>query len=347
VIDDKRSEAVVDIIIPVFNACEFTRQCLESIFRNVAIPTRVLIIDNASSDATCAIVEGLRTQCPGNVELSLISNAENRGWIGGVNQGIELSRAPYVVISNNDVLVYPHAIEEMIAIAESDPRIGLVNPNSNEFGALSDSADQPPSQPMTEDNYRQFRGRWVERCAVIGFFALVKREVIQKIGGLDPVYSPGYSEDDDYSERARTEGFLCRALGAYVHHFGSKTFQSESKKALKKRNEAILEKRWGVPRREAVLVGWNIASDPECVDRFCEKLKERFRKKTGYIYLFVPKSKKSLFAMKHDYFRIKTYPTLGLGQITFFLWCLLRPRHKKVVVLSSEEVSMRERNSVK
>ena len=328
--------AVVDIIIPVFNACEFTRQCLESIIRNVRVSVRVLLIDNASTDATRAIVDELRAHCPSHVAFCVITNSENRGWVGAVNQGIELSKAPYVVISNNDVIISPDALEEMISIASADPRIGLVNPNSNEFGALTDSPEEPPTQSMIEKNYHQFRGRWVERCAVIGFFALVKREVIQKIGGMDPVYSPGYSEDDDYSERARVEGYLCvRALGAYVHHFGSKTFQSDSKKALKKRHEAILHERWGMPRREAVLVGWNVLREHERVDCFCEKLRKRLRQKTGYIYVFVPRSQKALFAMRHDYFRIKTYPMLGLGKIVFFLWCLFRPSQKKVVVLSS------------
>ncbi len=336
VIEEKFRPASVDIIIPVFNACDFTRQCLESIFRNVRIPVRILILDNASTDDTRSVVESLRAKCPSHVELSLIANAENRGWVGAVNQGIELSAAPYVVISNNDILVFPNAFEEMIAIAESDSRIGLVNPNSNEFGALVSTPDVPPSPEVAGQNYLQSRGRWVERCAVIGFCMLVKREVLQKIGGFDSIYSPGYSEDDDYSERARTEGYLCaRALGAYVHHFGSKTFQTESKKALKERNEAILHERWGLSRREAVWVDWKTANDPVRLDVFCDQLKERLRKKTGYIYVFVPRSKKGLFVDRHDYFRIKTYPAIGLGKLSFYLWCLFRPRRKKVVVLST------------
>ena len=332
---ETRSSAAVDIIIPVFNSCEFTSQCLESIIRNVRIPVRVLLIDNASTDATVVVFGAMAKKCPPSVELVLVSNKENRGWVGAINQGIELSRAPYVAISNNDITISPGALEEMIRIAESDPRIGLVNPNSNEFGALVGSSDEQPSFSTVEQNYFQFRGRWVERCAVIGFFALVKREVIQKIGGMDPVYSPGYSEDDDYSERARIEGYLCvRAVGAYVHHFGSKTFQSEAKKVLKNRNEAILKTRWGIPRREAVLVPRAVLFDQGSINCFCEKLKERLRKKTGYVYVFVPRSKKALFIMRHDYFRIKTYSRLGLGGITFFLWRLFRPRHKKVDVIS-------------
>jgi GT2 family glycosyltransferase len=333
------AKAVVDIIIPVFNACEFTRQCLESIFRNVRIPVHVLIMDNASTDATRAIVNAAKNECPPSIELSIITNKENLGWIGGINQGIELSRAPYVVISNNDVFVYPDALEEMISIAGSDPRIGLVNPNSNEFGTLSGSAKEPPAPLAVAQDLLRFRGRWVERCAVIGFFALLKREVIEKIGGMDPIYSPGYSEDDDYSERARAAGYLCaRAMGAYVYHFGSKTFQTEDKKNLKNRNEAILLERWGVRRREAVLVGWNVLNRREHMDRFCEKLKERLRERIGWIYVFVPRSKKQFFEEKHDYLRIKTYPLAGLGTISFFLWCLLRLRNKKCTVISSKAI---------
>ena len=231
----------------------------------------------------------------------------------------------------------PTVYDDLLAgLAEADARIGLVNPNSNEFGALA-SVQKVPLPASVERNYHESKGLSVERCSVIGFFALVKREVVQKIGGFDPAYSPGYSEDDDYSERARVEGYLCaRALGAYVHHFGSKSFQTDQKKALKQRHETILRKRWGALRREAVLVRGNDLRDREQAESFCEKLKERLRKRTGYIYVFVPKSKRSLFALNHDYLRIKTYPSRGMGTLFFFLWRIFRKKSKPVVVISPD-----------
>lgn len=339
--EEKRAENVlIDIVIPVFNACEFTQQCLESILQNVSIPARVLVIDNASTDATCTVVEELKLRCPSHISISRIANAENRGWIGGINQGLELSKTPYVLIANNDILIYPHALEEMISIAASDPRIGLVNPESNEFGFRSDRTGEPPTIPRIEELFRNNRTRWVEGCAVIGFCALIKREVLTKIGGMDPVYGAGYSEDDDYSERARAEGYLCaRALGAYVHHFGTKTFQAIEKEALKEKNEKFLIVRWGELRREAILPGRRILQNKGSIDAFCEQMRERLRKKTGYIYIFVPKAKKYLFELQHDNFWIRTYPVRGLGTLSFFFWRLFRPKHKPVVVISSDVTS--------
>ena len=337
---EKRSEeARVDIIIPVFNACDFTRKCLESLFRNVSVPMRIWVIDNASTDATRAVLAELGAHCPRHIELFPVHNTENRGWIGGINQGLELSRAPFVVIANNDVLVYPHTMEEMISVAGADPRIGLVNPDSNEFGFRSDREGEPPSLSKIEELYLRNQGRWVEGCAVIGFFALIKRELIQKIGGMDPVYGHGYSEDDDYSECARAKGYLCvRALGAYVHHFGTKTFAHDAKKSLKEKNEKTLIARWGELRREVVLPGAKILKNRKNADVFSERLRERLRQKTGYIYIFVPRSKKHLFEFQHDNFWIKTYPARGLGTLSLFLWRLFRPKHKPVFVISPKNV---------
>jgi hypothetical protein len=69
------------------------------------------------------------------------------------------------------------------------------------------------------------QGAFVDRLT--GFCLLVRREVLDKIGGFDERYGIGFFDDDDLCLRARDAGFkLVVANDVYIHHFGSRTFNS-------------------------------------------------------------------------------------------------------------------------
>ena len=91
-----------DIIIPVWNQPEATRECIESIVRGTNYPYRLILVDNGSGPETRSYLEELRKRpAP---EVKLIRNEENLGYIKAVNQGLKASDAPYVCLMNNDTI---------------------------------------------------------------------------------------------------------------------------------------------------------------------------------------------------------------------------------------------------
>ncbi|NSW76215.1 MAG: hypothetical protein HPY68_05470 [Candidatus Atribacteria bacterium] len=93
-------------------------------------------------------------------------------------------------------------------------------------------------------------GKWDSVPRVIGFCMLVKRAVIEKIGGFDPIFGTGNFEDDDFCLRLQLAGFTIKiAHDVFVHHFGSKTFQSEriDYRTLIQRNWELFKKKWNLP----------------------------------------------------------------------------------------------------
>jgi tetratricopeptide (TPR) repeat protein len=86
----------------------------------------------------------------------------------------------------------------------------------------------------------------VERLT--GFCLLVRREVFDRIGGLDERYGLGFFDDDDLCVRAREAGFqLFVALNVFVHHFGSRTFAGlgiDCRKQLDE-NFELFRTKWG------------------------------------------------------------------------------------------------------
>ena len=241
-----------DIIIPVWNQPAFTKTCVDSVLKNTGdVGSRMVIIDNASSEDTRLYLEGVRDESPSRVLL--IRNEDNLGFVKAVNQGIGASDSPYVCVLNNDVLVMDGWLAEMIKVAGIAHDIGVVNPSSNTLGQRP--AKGEPVELYAE-KMKSLSGRLVELGAAIGFCMLIKREVIQKIGPFDEVYGMGNFEDTDFSRKAIREGYrVVRACGAYVYHRENtsfdkiKTFDEDFM-----RNRAIFEFRWGRPRRVAYVL---------------------------------------------------------------------------------------------
>src|SRR6185437_6497170 len=115
----------VSIIVLTWNSYEITRDCLLSL-RKVDYPNfEVVLVDNGSADSS---PETLAREFP---EVTLIRNPKNLGFTGGNNVGMRnvLSRGTdYVLLLNNDTVVAPDFLAELVEVAESNPRIGVLNP---------------------------------------------------------------------------------------------------------------------------------------------------------------------------------------------------------------------------
>lgn len=241
----------VSIVIPVYNQLDYTKQCLDSLANTVNQKVELIIVDNASSDGT---YEYLSDYNNSKINLVLIRNDENLGFPKAVNRGIEETAGQYVLIANNDIIFNGNWLERMIEVAESNCKIGLVGPISNEVSGLQrdENAVYSSIEEMKEYAYS---GNARNKNQVLNFprlaflCTLIKREVINKIGGLDERFSPGNYEDDDFCLRAQLAGFKAViAKDVFIHHFGSKSFKADGNEAYRKRletNREIFSNKWG------------------------------------------------------------------------------------------------------
>ena len=116
------------LVIVTHNQIGYIKGCLESVFATTQYPYRVLVIDNASTDGTGEYLRGLQRE--GRIDV--IFNDVGRYWVGGINQGVEAVMAQgydYACLMNDDLITYPGWLKRLVAVAESDDRIGIVNPS--------------------------------------------------------------------------------------------------------------------------------------------------------------------------------------------------------------------------
>src|SRR5205823_2845519 len=78
---------LASVIILCCNALEYTKMCLESVFRFTRAPYELIVVDNGSTDDTPAYLQEISTR-PGPARVQVIRNALNRGFPVGCNQAL-------------------------------------------------------------------------------------------------------------------------------------------------------------------------------------------------------------------------------------------------------------------
>ena len=243
--------ALTSIIILTHNGLEHTRRCLASIEDNTPEPHELIIVDNGSTDGT---VEYLRDYANKHEQVRVIANSTNRGFAAGNNQGLALARGEHVLLLNNDTVVTEGWLGRMLALLDRYPEVGLVGPVSNYVSG----AQLVPKVPYRNgQEMHRFARQWAREHAgesqevtrLVGFCLLMRRSVIERVGGLDERFGSGNFEDDDFCLRAAIAGFRARiARDAFVHHEGSQTFKEAGidYRANMQRNWRLFKAKWGI-----------------------------------------------------------------------------------------------------
>ena len=246
----KKPDALTSIIILCCNGLKYTRQCLESIEQCTPEPHEIIIVDNASTDGT---PEFLRHYAEEHDNVTLIMNDRNRGYASGNNQAIRIAHGEYVVLLNNDVVVTHGWLGRMIEHVKGLGDIGMVGPVTNAVSGAQLITSVPYGEDIDQMHAfaREIRDRYdgkIEPCMrLVGFCLLIRKEVLEIIGGLDEDYKTGNYEDDDLCMRSCIAGYRnIIARDVFVHHFGSMTFKENSidYSATMNANRSLFLEKW-------------------------------------------------------------------------------------------------------
>ena len=262
---DIKESILCDIIIPTYENEEFTISCLNSIKQCTAPGTfRVIWVDNASSNTYK--VEQVILDMP-HISIKM---PKNEGFVNAINKGLEISNTPYVCLLNNDTIVSNNWLSKLISTLQNDPKLGIVgaltmpdlrgNGMMDSHHSLSLHNTLLPSEIMNSDMEtinrhleQVYSGRTSATPFVAFLCAVIKREVIDKVGFLDPNYEMGMWDDNDYNIAARKLGYRTEfAIDTCIYHKGRGTFNMLQEKegfdvnALLQKNRAYMDKKWNL-----------------------------------------------------------------------------------------------------
>lgn len=157
-----------------------------------------------------------------NFEITVIDNdKENQGFAKGMNVGIRKAlkkKTDYMLLLNNDTVIEPNFLKELVRVGESDQDIGILGPVIYEYPSTG-SGQAKIHFAGGKINWLYTRGIHIQATRdlrqetrnvdyITGACLLIKREVIEKIGLMDEDYFL-YFEDVDWCLKARRAGYKC------------------------------------------------------------------------------------------------------------------------------------------
>jgi len=211
----------LSIIIVSWNVKDLLRNCLKSVLENSGnLKLEIFVVDNASKDESVAMI---KKKFP---TVNLIANQENLGFSKANNLAIKQSTGRFVLLLNPDMRVTPETLPQMVEFMEKHPTAGiagchLVNdsgvtvPHVRRFPTVWDQAAIILKLPhlfpfltskylMKDFDYNTLLANVVD--SIRGSFFMIRRELIDKIGGLDERYFIWF-EEVDYCKEALKAGF--------------------------------------------------------------------------------------------------------------------------------------------
>lgn len=196
----------IDIIIPSMDNYNYLLPLLQSIVsQNVTQGLAHITVVNNGHRQSCDFID--------NEMVTVLQPGENLGWEGALKLGLAKTKAPFVMFLNDDTLVPVSSRLWLNTLLQKfiDPRVGAVGPSSNTVMGLQNI--------FTQVTPHVFPVKFL-----IGFCFLVRREALDKAGGIDDRLPGG--DDLDMSIRLRKAGYtlLCdREVFVYHHGFTTGT----------------------------------------------------------------------------------------------------------------------------
>ncbi len=292
-----------DIIIPTYENEDLTLACLESIKLCTQPGTyRVILVDNASKDTT-KVEKALST-----MNHLFIKMSKNEGFVLAVNRGLQEAKAPYVCLLNNDTVVSKNWLGKLTNALKNNPQLGIVGSltmpdlrgggHMDSHHSLSLHNTLIPDLTMSMEEINQYlethySGQTRPATFVAFLCAVIRKEVIDKVGPLDPNYELGMWDDNDYNIATRKLGFKCEfAIDTCIYHKGRSTFTLIEKNEgfnvneLLAKNKAYMDKKWslGLTNYRPEIKGINTNQGPKLSwrDKIAQtKVRSKIEQSTG------------------------------------------------------------------
>jgi len=218
----------VSIIIPVYNQWEYTKACLQALFVNPpSMPHEIVIVDNASNDAT---EKELKVLGEKHANLKVFRLPTNSGFSPACNYGAEVSQGELLLFLNNDTIPQPGWLEILVSEIQS-PEVGMVAPKllypdgkrinhagyafNFRIGSFYSIYNEDPADSPAVNKKRAMQ-------ALLGACILIRRKTFFELGKF-ALYG---LEDIDLCLKVQNLGLKCiYCPQSVVYHHGSVTLR--------------------------------------------------------------------------------------------------------------------------
>ncbi|WP_294190879.1 glycosyltransferase family A protein [uncultured Sphingomonas sp.] len=215
-----------DVVIPCYNRAHVVADALESVLAQEHAPTRVVLVDDGSSDSSAAVIRRLAAM-HANVEAAVLPR--NGGASNARNVGVSLCTAPWVAFLDSDDVWLAGAARALLErSAGHDIVVGF-------FARVEGNA--VPDEPECGWSGGDIR-RALASGGVIGpSWSIVRRATVTAVAGFDPSFHN--CNDWDFYTRAAADGArfarIDRCVALYRTVAGARLVDDEAINAVNAR----------------------------------------------------------------------------------------------------------------
>ena len=208
-------QALVSFITVNYNQLELTLELIASIYEYADVPFEIIVVDNHSNISPKSTIERIYPN------VRVIVSGVNRGFAGGNNLGIKISKGDFLFFINNDAVLTKGAVKKILNSFQNAPTVGVVSPlicyypqSIQQSEDVIQYAGATNVNPFTGRNtimgegkknrgqYRQSKPTFYAHGAAM----VVKRAIMEKVGLMSEFYFL-YYEELDWCERVRKAGY--------------------------------------------------------------------------------------------------------------------------------------------
>jgi glycosyltransferase involved in cell wall biosynthesis len=180
----------ISVVIPAYNASQTICVALDSVCKQTLLPVEIIVVDDVSSDDTCAIVQqyidSVATTC--GIRITLLQQTTNSGPASARNAGIAASSSEWIAFLDGDDQWLQHKLEVQLLVLQANPTVSLICSPT-----LPLDGDHAPKCSTVQSRVPLDRSRatlltlenFIYTNPVATSTVLVKREALQKTGGFD------------------------------------------------------------------------------------------------------------------------------------------------------------------
>lgn len=219
----------ISIVIPTYNGAAYLEKCLASILRQTHAPKEILVVENASTDASVSVIQRVAP------EVQILRQARNLGFAGGANAGVRCAQGDWVAILNNDTEMPETWLAECISAIERHPDAAFLACKIMDYVRRDRVFSAGDCFLRAGIGYRrgqelQDSPRYQEEIDIFSACAgaaLYRRSVLEETGGFEELFF-AYLEDVDLGLRLRAAGCCGYYVPrAEVYHYGAATSGGE------------------------------------------------------------------------------------------------------------------------
>jgi|GEM_PF-780167 len=254
-------QELLSVIIPIFRRDSLNEEILKALVRYTNRPYELIVVGSGNIEKPFHRVKSIL----GN-KSKIIHCEEKLNYPLAYNLGLSGANGNYIVLMHEDTIVTPYWASKLLASFSVDNLICMVGPKTNScYGPQQ--VDRCKYDISSLDKWAR---KWYLNCAgslqttdfLSEFLLMIKKELIEKIGGFDPLFNCRHFATKDYCLRARLVGYnLVVAEDVFVHHYNTESSRkSYLYERLFKTNELLFIGKWDLEFRNELTSSLDMSS---------------------------------------------------------------------------------------